>query len=79
MRRRGIRALLWIGVTGPTDRRTLWKYGLRCGIGASIAAFGTYIDVIRDLLMRETPHGLLRDLATRLAAFRVIEGGAPSA
>jgi methylenetetrahydrofolate reductase (NADPH) len=67
LRRHGIPAPLRVGVAGPTDRRTLWKYALRCGIGASISALGTHIDVVRDLLIRETPDGLVRDLAARLA------------
>jgi methylenetetrahydrofolate reductase (NADPH) len=67
LRRRGIAAPLRIGIAGPTDRRKLWKYALRCGIGASIAALGSRIDVVRDLLIRETPDALVHDLAARLA------------
>jgi len=67
LRQRGITAPLRIGIAGPTDRRRLWKYALRCGIGASIAALGSHIDVVRDLLIRETPDALVRDLAARLA------------
>jgi methylenetetrahydrofolate reductase (NADPH) len=68
LRRRGVKVPLRIGVAGPTDRRTLWKYALRCGIGASIAALGTHIDVVRDLLIRDTPDALIHDVASRLAA-----------
>jgi methylenetetrahydrofolate reductase (NADPH) len=67
LRQRGISAPLRIGIAGPTDRRKLWKYALRCGIGASIAALGSHIDVVRDLLIRETPDALVHDLAARLA------------
>jgi methylenetetrahydrofolate reductase (NADPH) len=68
LRQRGITAPLRIGIAGPTDRRKLWKYALRCGIGASIAALGSHIDIVRDLLIRETPDTLVRDLAARLAS-----------
>lgn len=67
LQQHGISAPLRVGVAGPTDRWTLWKYALRCGIGASIAALGAHIDVVRDLLIRETPDGLLCDLTKRLA------------
>jgi methylenetetrahydrofolate reductase (NADPH) len=68
LRARGISAPLRIGIAGPTDRRTLWKYALACGIGASIRALGTHADVLRDLLTRDTPDTLVADLATRLGA-----------
>lgn len=66
LRARGITAPLRIGIAGPTDRRTLWKFALACGIGSSIRALGTHTDVIRDLLLREAPDALLGDLAARL-------------
>jgi methylenetetrahydrofolate reductase (NADPH) len=68
LRGRGITAPLRVGIAGPTDRRRLWKYALRCGIGASIAALGSHIDIVRDLLIRETPDALVQDLAVRLAS-----------
>lgn len=68
LRRRGITAPLHIGIAGPTDRRKLWKYALRCGIGASIAALGSHIDIVRDLLICEAPDALVQDLAARLAS-----------
>jgi methylenetetrahydrofolate reductase (NADPH) len=67
LRARGIAAPLRIGVAGPTDRRTLWKYALACGIGASIHALGSHADVLRDLLVRDTPDALIADLARALA------------
>ncbi len=66
LRARGITAPLRIGIAGPTDRRTLWKYALSCGIGASIRALGGHADVLRDLLTRETPDTLVTDLAAGL-------------
>jgi methylenetetrahydrofolate reductase (NADPH) len=67
LRARGIAAPLRVGIVGPTDRRSLWKYALACGIGASIRALGTHADAVRDLLQRETPDTLLADLAARFA------------
>jgi methylenetetrahydrofolate reductase (NADPH) len=67
LRARGIAAPLRIGVAGPTDRRTLWKYALACGIGASIRALGSHADVLRDLLLRDTPDALIADLSRALA------------
>jgi methylenetetrahydrofolate reductase (NADPH) len=63
----GITAPLRIGIAGPTDRRTLWKYALSCGIGASIRALGTHADVLRDLLLRDTPDALVEELARLLS------------
>jgi methylenetetrahydrofolate reductase (NADPH) len=68
LRARGIAAPLRIGIAGPADRRTLWKYALSCGIGASIRALGAHADVLRDLLTRDTPDALVSELVTRLAA-----------
>jgi methylenetetrahydrofolate reductase (NADPH) len=67
LRDQGITAPLRIGVAGPTDRRTLWKYALHCGIGSSIRALGTRADVVRDILVRTAPDELLATLAAMLA------------
>ena len=68
LRGRGITAPLRIGLAGPSDRRTLWKFALSCGIGESIRALGTRTDVIRDLLVRESPDALVHALADGLSA-----------
>jgi methylenetetrahydrofolate reductase (NADPH) len=59
----GIAAPLRVGLAGPADRRTLWKYALHCGIGNSIRALGTRVDAVANLLARRAPDGIVRELA----------------
>jgi methylenetetrahydrofolate reductase (NADPH) len=59
----GIAAPLRVGLAGPANRRTLWKYALHCGIGNSIRALGTRVDAVANLLARRTPEPILRELA----------------
>jgi methylenetetrahydrofolate reductase (NADPH) len=59
----GITAPLRVGLAGPADRRTLWKYALHCGIGNSIRALGTRVDAVANLLARRTPDAIVRELA----------------
>jgi methylenetetrahydrofolate reductase (NADPH) len=59
----GIAEPLRVGLAGPADRRTLWKYALHCGIGNSIKALGTRVDAVANLLARRTPDGIVRELA----------------
>jgi methylenetetrahydrofolate reductase (NADPH) len=54
---------LRVGLAGPADRRTLWKYALHCGIGNSIRALGTRVDAVANLLARKTPDAIVRELA----------------
>ena len=67
LRAEGITAPLRIGVAGPTDTRTLWKYALHCGIGNSMRALGTNVDAISNLLVRSTPDAILADIAAAAA------------
>lgn len=57
---------LRIGIAGPADQRSLFKYALHCGIGASIKALGTHTDEIANLAKRRTPEPLLRDFLALL-------------
>jgi methylenetetrahydrofolate reductase (NADPH) len=59
----GVAAPLRVGLAGPANRRTLWKYALHCGIGNSIRALGTRVDAVANLLARRTPEPVLRELA----------------
>ena len=59
----GIATPVRVGLAGPANRRTLWKYALYCGIGNSIRALGTRVDAVANLLAR-TPEPILRQLAT---------------
>jgi methylenetetrahydrofolate reductase (NADPH) len=63
LRELGIAAPLRLGLAGPANRRTLWKYALHCGIGNSIRALGTRVDAVANLLARRTPEPILRELA----------------
>jgi methylenetetrahydrofolate reductase (NADPH) len=63
LRELGIAEPLRVGLAGPADRRTLWKYALHCGIGNSIRALGTRVDAVANLLARRTPDPIVRELA----------------
>jgi methylenetetrahydrofolate reductase (NADPH) len=63
LRAQGIATALRVGLAGPADRRTLWKYALHCGIGNSIRALGTRVGAVANLLSRRAPDGLLADIA----------------
>jgi methylenetetrahydrofolate reductase (NADPH) len=63
LREFGVTAPLRVGLAGPADRRTLWKYALHCGIGNSIRALGTRVDAVANLLARRTPDTIIRELA----------------
>lgn len=59
---RRMRAPYRVGVAGPADRTTLVRYGLTCGIGASLRALKHR--QTRALLSTETPEALLTEVAT---------------
>jgi methylenetetrahydrofolate reductase (NADPH) len=63
LRALGIREPVRIGLAGPADRRTLWKYALHCGIGNSIRALGSRPDAVANLAVRRAPDDLVRVLA----------------
>ena len=63
LRAQGVTAPVRVGVAGPADRHTLWKYALHCGIGNSVRALGAHVEALRNLLAVDTPHALLADLA----------------
>jgi methylenetetrahydrofolate reductase (NADPH) len=60
----GIRERVRVGLAGPADRRTLWKYALHCGIGNSIRALGRRTDAVANLLARRAPDDIVRALVT---------------
>ena len=59
----GIAEPVRVGLAGPADRRTLWKYALHCGIGNSVRALGTRVDAVANLLARRAPDAIVRELA----------------
>lgn len=64
LRERGISEPVRIGLTGPTKRSTLIKYAMICGVGNSLRAVRERQDLAKNLLDKETPFALLKDLAT---------------
>lgn len=63
LRAAGIALPLRVGLAGPADIRTIWKYALHCGIGNSMRVLGTRVDAISNLLVRHTPDKLVGELA----------------
>jgi methylenetetrahydrofolate reductase (NADPH) len=63
LRALGIEEPVRVGLAGPADRRTLWKYALHCGIGNSIRALGSRADTVANLLVRRAPDDIVRALA----------------
>jgi methylenetetrahydrofolate reductase (NADPH) len=68
LRAGGVAVPLRVGIAGPSDARTLWKYALHCGIGNSMRALGTHVDAISNLLVRSAPDEILGDIAAARAA-----------
>lgn len=68
LRASGVKLPLRVGIAGPADARTLWKYALHCGIGNSMRALGTHVDAISNLLVRSAPDDILREVAEARAA-----------
>jgi methylenetetrahydrofolate reductase (NADPH) len=63
LRASGITAPLRVGVAGPADRTKLFKYALRCGVGASLRALKERRDMAKTVLAGETPGELLSEVA----------------
>lgn len=68
LREAGIEAPLRVGVAGPADRGKLIKYGLRCGVGASLRVLRERGNLARNVLAGETPDELLGAVAVAQAA-----------
>ncbi|WP_321396996.1 methylenetetrahydrofolate reductase [Emcibacter sp.] len=62
-RAQGITAPLRAGVAGPANRMTLIKYAMACGVGASLRALKERQDMAKNMIVGETPEGLLAELA----------------
>lgn len=68
LRAAAITAPLRVGLAGPSDRRTLMKYALLCGIGNSIKALGSQLDTVRKLAAIRTPDDIVGNLASAALA-----------
>lgn len=64
LRAAAITAPLRVGLAGPSDRRTLMKYALHCGIGNSIKVLGSQFDAIRQLAAIRPPDDIVGELAS---------------
>ena len=59
----GIAAPLRVGLAGPANRRTLWKYALPRWYRQLDPRLGTRVDAVANLLARRTPEPILRERA----------------
>jgi methylenetetrahydrofolate reductase (NADPH) len=59
----GVAAPLRAGVVGPADRAALIKFGLMCGVGASLRALKERHELAKSVIAGETPEGLLTHVA----------------
>ncbi len=74
MRSSAIRLPIRVGLAGPTSLRTLLKFALRCGVGASVRALGSDAAAIAHLATRSGPETLVRDLANATGSRSDIAG-----
>ena len=63
LRARGVTLPVRVGVAGPAKVRTLLNYGMRCGIGDSLRAFGSQPVSLTRLLMHHGPEKTVRTIA----------------
>jgi methylenetetrahydrofolate reductase (NADPH) len=70
-RARGVTLPVRVGVAGPASVRTLLKYAVRCGVGASIKALSKRATVLTRLMEHEGPDDVLCNLAPRAEALGV--------
>ena len=63
LREEGVTAPIRVGVAGPSDRATLMKYAMMCGIGPSLRVLKERNGLAQNMLAGESPIGILRELA----------------
>jgi methylenetetrahydrofolate reductase (NADPH) len=68
MRGHGISVPYRVGVAGPSDRATLLRYGVMCGLGPSLRALARRKGFGRNLAHPETPELLLTKVAAAQSA-----------
>ena len=71
LRARGVTLPVRVGVAGPAKVRTLLNYGMRCGIGDSLRAFGSQPVSLTRLLMRHGPEKAVRAIAQSAAGLGI--------
>lgn len=62
IRAEGITARVRVGIAGPAKRSTLIKYAMICGVGASLRALKERDSLAKNMLSRETPERVVREL-----------------
>jgi methylenetetrahydrofolate reductase (NADPH) len=67
LRAGGVRAPVIAGLAGPARLSTLFKYALRCGVGASLRALGSRPSSIAGLIGERGPELLVREIARAAA------------
>ena len=63
LRVQGVHARVVAGLAGPAKLGTLFKYAIRCGIGASIRALGTQPGALAELIGDRGPENIVRAVA----------------
>ena len=75
LRAQGVKARLVCGVAGPAKVTTLFRYAVRCGVGASIRALGVRGGALLNMLGDQGPDRMMRSLAeARIAGCRDFDG-----
>jgi methylenetetrahydrofolate reductase (NADPH) len=67
-RRLGISLPIKIGLAGPASIKTLLKFAITCGVGASMKALGSHSTMIARLLSDSGPEPIIREAARQIAA-----------
>ncbi|MDB5407907.1 MAG: methylenetetrahydrofolate reductase [Rhodospirillales bacterium] len=63
----GIRLPITIGLAGPASIKTLLKFAITCGVGASVKALGSHSTMITRLLSENGPEPIIRATARAIA------------
>ena len=63
LRAQGVRVRIVAGLAGPARLSTLFKYAVRCGVGASIRALGTQPGMLAGLIGDRGPDNIVRAIA----------------
>lgn len=71
LRTRGVALPVRVGVAGPASIRTLFNYGLRCGIGNSIRALGSQAISLTRLIGQHGPEAVVHRIAPAAAGLNV--------
>jgi methylenetetrahydrofolate reductase (NADPH) len=68
IRHLGIGLPITVGLAGPASIKTLLKFAVTCGVGASIKALGSHSAMIARLLSDSGPEPIIREAVRRIAS-----------